>query len=312
MSSESIAIVQGQELALAREPKLILDEARKAALALQDVIKNKLKPVVFNDEQYIEFEDWQMVGKFYNLAARVRDTRFVQFGDVMGWEATADIINILTGTIISSADSMCLNDEEKWSTKNKYEWQYALKNGGHSKEDPPAGEIVWEDNPNKPGKKRPKRERILIGSERVPQFQLRSMAQTRACSKAFGNVLRWVAVLAGYKPTPAEEHPSYSPESEAGDQDREPEGVPAPPLQTPQRKSETSPASNGEGPKISDGQLKRLWARGYAAVPNGRKSLEKNEIIAILKSFGYEHADDIPMAEYDAIIAAIDAGKPKE
>jgi len=31
------------------------------------------------------------------------------------------------------------------------------------------------------------------------------MAQTRACAKALRNVLAWVVVLAGYRPTPAEE-----------------------------------------------------------------------------------------------------------
>jgi hypothetical protein len=38
-----------------------------------------------------------------------------------------------------------------------------------------------------------------------PLFQLKSMAQTRACSKALRNVFAWVAVLAGYEATPAEE-----------------------------------------------------------------------------------------------------------
>lgn len=38
-----------------------------------------------------------------------------------------------------------------------------------------------------------------------PLFQLRSMAQTRAQAKALRGVLAWVAVLAGYAPTPAEE-----------------------------------------------------------------------------------------------------------
>jgi len=38
-----------------------------------------------------------------------------------------------------------------------------------------------------------------------PWFQLASMAQTRAGSKAFRNRLAWVAVMAGYRPTPAEE-----------------------------------------------------------------------------------------------------------
>jgi hypothetical protein len=38
-----------------------------------------------------------------------------------------------------------------------------------------------------------------------PLFQLASMAQTRAGSKALSNRFRWVAVLAGYEGTPAEE-----------------------------------------------------------------------------------------------------------
>jgi len=36
-------------------------------------------------------------------------------------------------------------------------------------------------------------------------WQIRSMAQTRACAKALRNVLSWIVVLAGYSPTPAEE-----------------------------------------------------------------------------------------------------------
>jgi len=38
-----------------------------------------------------------------------------------------------------------------------------------------------------------------------PRFQLRSMAQTRACVKALKQCLSWVVVLAGYRPESAEE-----------------------------------------------------------------------------------------------------------
>lgn len=40
---------------------------------------------------------------------------------------------------------------------------------------------------------------------RKPLFQLRSMAQTRASSRVLRQVFGWVVVLAGYRPTPAEE-----------------------------------------------------------------------------------------------------------
>src|SRR5262249_19610449 len=53
------------------------------------------------------------------------------------------------------------------------------------------------------------KERRPWGVEKVPTFQLRSMAQTRAASKAFRLALSSVVVLADYAPTPAEEMPGY-------------------------------------------------------------------------------------------------------
>jgi hypothetical protein len=44
----------------------------------------------------------------------------------------------------------------------------------------------------------------------VPRYALRSMAQTRAASKAARVALSWIMALAGYSPTPAEEMPTYS------------------------------------------------------------------------------------------------------
>jgi hypothetical protein len=52
-------------------------------------------------------------------------------------------------------------------------------------------------------------EAICTRSERKWQgrdeYAIKSMAQTRACAKALRNVLAWVAVLAGFEGTPAEE-----------------------------------------------------------------------------------------------------------
>jgi hypothetical protein len=128
--------------------------------------------VIFNGEQYLEFEDWQTVGRFYGVTAKVVSTSPVTFGDVIGFEARAVVVRA-DGQEISAADSMCLNDEEKWSARAKYEWIDGVK--------------------------------TQVGTTAVPLFQLRSMAQTRACAKALRNVLAWVVVLAGYRPTPAEE-----------------------------------------------------------------------------------------------------------
>ena len=143
------------ELKITTAPAEVLDQARQAARALTDVIKNKANPVRFRGETYLEFEDWQTVGRFYNVTAKVVDVQPIEVGESHGFRATADAMR--DGVAISSAVAMCLNDEANWRGK--------------------------------------------------PMAQLMSMAQTRASAKALRNVLAWVVVLAGYKPTPAEEMP---------------------------------------------------------------------------------------------------------
>lgn len=141
--------------AMERAPKVVLDEAANASRALQEVISKKKKPVMINGEQYLEFEDWQTLGRFYGITVKEDgDPEFVTLGEASGFKASAVALDS-RGQEVSRATAFCLSDEPKW--KNR------------------------------------------------ATFQLASMAQTRACAKALRNVLSWVAVLAGYRPTPAEE-----------------------------------------------------------------------------------------------------------
>lgn len=192
---------------LTRKPDAVLAEASERASVLMQVYEKKKKKLIINDEPYLEIEDWETVGRFYDCIVSVvpDSTKEVAIGDAIGWEAGAEVVHIYTGRRISYADSMCLNDEPKWSTRPKYEYVYVCKDGTRSVEDPGNDKITWIPNPKKPGKKMPKRERKFMGDEPVPRFQLRSMAQTRACSKALSLAFRWVVVLAGFKATPAEE-----------------------------------------------------------------------------------------------------------
>src|SRR5262245_51119564 len=130
--------VEATELAVRRPPDIVLAEAQKAAAALQDVISKEKRKVVFNGKQYVEADDWQLVGKFYGVAAKIVSTAYVEYGPARGFEARAVAIRVSDGQEISAADAMCLDDEPTWSKK--------------------------------------------------PLFQLKSMAQTRACAKALRNV----------------------------------------------------------------------------------------------------------------------------
>lgn len=223
-------IVEGEVLAtMEHDPRSVLREAQAAAKALRDVVSQKPNKVMMNGEQFLEVEDWQTLGHFYGITGMGEgDPEFVSFevepgSWVRGFKASA--VALRGDKVISRATAFCLSDEEKWGARPKYEWCYALKNGGTSVDDPGSENIVWEENPNKEGKKRPKKIRVQTGMEPVPMFQLASMAQTRCLAKVHRNILSWVVVLAGYKPTPAEELDGMT--------QREPQAPPTPP--PPQR-----------------------------------------------------------------------------
>lgn len=232
---------------LFRSPEEVLAEAQRAARALKDVVVQTKAAIKLGNSEHLKVEAWQTLGHFYGLTARVRETRYVEFGGVQGWEAIAELVST-DGRIVSSADAMCLNDEERWSTRAKYEYQNGQK--------------------------------VKVGDERVPLFQLRSMAQTRAISKVHSNALKWVVVLAGYNPTPAEEVE---------------DGV------TEDKPKRSMPQKKTGG--ISEGHWKRLWA-----IASGR-NMTPQEIADWLKENGHDAAQkgaDIPLVKYEAIIKALE------
>lgn len=195
MSSSAITRYEdGESVSLTRPPEMVLAEAQQAATVLVKVIGMKDKPVKFNNETYLEFEDWQTVAKFYGCTSKVTETKYVEFGGVQGFEAVAVVLD-RNQNEIGRAESMCLNDEENWGAIPKYEWKDILDE---------KGKRIW-DKALRNGKGGYKAEKIQVGTTPKPLFQLRSMAQTRAGAKALRSVFSWVVVLAGYKPTVAEE-----------------------------------------------------------------------------------------------------------
>jgi len=135
-------------------PKEVVEAGRAAAQELTKIVSSREKKLVLGGKQYLFFEDWQTIGKFYGVTAEVERTEEIRENDeLIGFVAHA--VALHNGQVVSAADAECTRDEQKWAPK--------------------------------------------------PRFQLRSMAQTRACAKALRNCLGWVAVLAGYEATPAEE-----------------------------------------------------------------------------------------------------------
>src|SRR5215469_5472656 len=99
-----VAPPQPDALAIQRAPDLVLEEATRAAKALAQVIESKPNKCEINGKTYLQFEDWQTLGRFYGVTAKARTTAFVEFGEgydqVKGFEATADALLVSTGQVI--------------------------------------------------------------------------------------------------------------------------------------------------------------------------------------------------------------------
>lgn len=192
---------EGRSLILEGDPEQQVAYAIKAAEALMSVINRKQNPVKIGTEQYLEFEDWQILAQFYGASVIVEWTRPLvnEQGETWGYEARSIVQR--RGQTISSAEAMCTNKEEKWGDRPKYEWKEVKDQNG---------QLIWEFS-QKFQKNMPRKERVQIGVDSTPEFQLRSMAQTRSSAKALRNALAWVAVMGGLKPTPAEEMNGYTP-----------------------------------------------------------------------------------------------------
>jgi hypothetical protein len=123
MGSE-VAVIDVAPSAVARmenAPEIVLAEAQKAAAALKKVIQGKPKPVMINGETYLEFEDWQTVGRFYGYTAGLdRPAEFVEIGGARGFKATAVALDS-KGVVRSRAEAYCMDDEDRWGKAPTYQ-----------------------------------------------------------------------------------------------------------------------------------------------------------------------------------------------
>jgi len=148
-----------------------------------------------------------------------------------------------------------------------------------------------------------------------PSFALRSMAQTRATSKALRIPLGFVAALAGYDPTPAEEiledvanvhhvSPAQS-QVQAHAQTRAHAQNAPKPQQQQQHQHQRLVASAQEAARTaiaSEAQLRRMWAAAK------RLELSADEIKQIVaQRYGRDSVRQLSMAEASALIAELEA-----
>ncbi len=99
------------------DPYLMLEGAVRAAKALQSIIRQKRNPVIINNEQYLEFEDWQALAQFFGYTVRTKDAQPVEINGVHGAYARAEVIDLKTGAVIGGAEAYCMRDEPRWADR---------------------------------------------------------------------------------------------------------------------------------------------------------------------------------------------------
>jgi hypothetical protein len=194
-SGALVAVTPGRDaLTMFGDETQGIDRARRVANMLRGIVDEKRLAVKIGKGEHLRVEAWCACASMVGVAPQTewsREVRHPQSGDLEGYEARVQVVQIATGQVVGAAEAGCFFDE----TMN--------------------GQPRWNE-----------------------RHACKSMAQTRATSKAIGQVLRWIPVLAGFSGTPYEEMPP-------GGYD----GAAAPPKQreTPARVAKGAPPAREEG-----------------------------------------------------------------
>jgi hypothetical protein len=154
-------------------PAEVVARAAVVATALADLVHKQNLVVRIGQSEHVRVEGWTLLGSMLGVFPIVTWTRPIlkehdtpPTPTTEGWEARVEA-RTRNGEIVGAAEAECMRSEDAWG---------------------------WTPT-NKYGKPLPPRD----------DYALRSMAQTRAVSKALRLPLGFVMQLAGFNPTPAEE-----------------------------------------------------------------------------------------------------------
>lgn len=152
------------------DPTEIVTKSVAIADALSEVLKQKGLIKKISGREFVVVEGWVLLGTMlgvFPVVAWSRPTLNEQ-GEHSGWEARVEA-RTLTGDVVGAAESQCTRSENLW--------------GWHPVDSRGRKQSVRDD------------------------YALRSMAQTRAISKALRAPLGFIVTMAGYEATPADEMP---------------------------------------------------------------------------------------------------------
>lgn len=274
--SEAIQKVDNVSMAIDRAPQTVLSEAHQAAKALQDVVSKKARKVMFNGEQYLEFEDLQTLGRFYGVTAgQEGDSEFCNIGGADGAKAKA--VAMRGGQIISRATAYCMRDEPNWKVKPWFQLASMAQTRANAKV--LRNVLAWVV--------------VLAGYKATPAEEMDGLASVSPAATH--------ATAATSRVQPPQQ-PQTPTQPAAPSSDDEPPFFDDDPPLAFQEPSRTAAKESG-APLITEPQAKRFFAIAKTA------GWTNDEIKSYLKkSYGIDHSREIKKADYDEIIAHVQSG----
>ena len=97
-------------------PAKSLQYGKKASKALVGVVKQNGWSVRIQNRDYLVYEAWQTLAKFYNCTVKTISTEQIIIGEVTGFKAKSAVIDS-RGVEIGGAEALCMSDEKNWSGK---------------------------------------------------------------------------------------------------------------------------------------------------------------------------------------------------
>jgi hypothetical protein len=151
------------------DPAAVIAAATAAAAPLAEVVRKQNLAVTIQGREHVKVEGWTLLGSMLGVFPVCAWSRpILKDGKEHGWEARVEA-RTRNGDLVGAAEAQCTRDENQWSFA-------------------PTGRNGQTQQPR-------------------DDYALRSMAQTRATSKALRQPLGFVMQLAGFDATPAEEMP---------------------------------------------------------------------------------------------------------
>lgn len=101
---------------LIASPQQDMKFAVESAKLLKQIVSQNNWTTKIQGKDYLGFEAWQTLARFYGYTVKTAATRYVEYGTAKGFEAKSEVLN-REGVVIGGAEAVCLNDEYNWKGK---------------------------------------------------------------------------------------------------------------------------------------------------------------------------------------------------